>query len=76
MMTDDIGPCPRDTEEQAAMVLGALRCLADLVSYQARGCDVQAENLGCMLTLITEEVEKVLPIEKASKHPRAFNDDG
>lgn len=68
-------PIERDTEEQAAVALGALRCLEDLVGHHHPDFGIAPGNLGYMLMLITDHVEKLLPIERMGKsHGRPSND--
>jgi len=64
-----------DTEERAATVMGALRCLEDLVSFQLPDVGIPSGNLAYLLRLINGEAEKVLPLERCSPHGRANNDE-
>jgi hypothetical protein len=63
----------RDREEQAALVLGALEAVASLCELQTVGLGIPSEDLAPLLRLVTEEVEKVLSLERRSLHGRPAN---
>jgi hypothetical protein len=59
---------------RAARVLGAMQCLEELVSNQVPIGGIAAEPLACMLSLLNEELEPLLPLERGRRRPAPIND--
>lgn len=54
----------QDVPGRAARVLGAMQCLEDLVANHLPLGGIAPEPLACMLSLLNEELEPLLPLER------------
>lgn len=66
--------CEREPFERASRILSSLRCLESLLGCQVPMATMSPEPIANLLSLLNDEVEKLLPLERMTRRPRPMND--